>query len=243
MNEVSAQAKREEPRWGLREVVVALLQAVGLFILVSVIAILTISLGFGSGRRADLVASFSATAVFDLGLVVLSARVAARYAQLPMPLLGFRRPDGRSVGYALLGLALVYAILGAYLGVVSATGLNALKPQSTVPSDAFQGPVTVLAAVLILGLAPLCEETFFRGFLFAGLRRSFGVAGAAISSGMLFAVLHFDKGSLIPFTLIGVLLALLYHRTGNLWTNVAVHFLFNLTSFVLAVAGLVLVHG
>ena len=95
-------------------------------------------------------------------------------------------------------------------------------------------PVVGVAVVLA---APFAEEVFFRGFVFPGLIRPLGVAGAILASGLLFAMFHVtgpdSAGLIIPFTPIGMLFAWLYYHTGTIWTSIAAHLVFNLVSFVL----------
>jgi len=88
----------------------------------------------------------------------------------------------------------------------------------------FVGVVTVLTT-------PVVEETFFRGFVFGGLRR-YGFFWAALSSGLLFSAAHVSLGGLIPLALVGMLFAWSYTRTGSLWTAIYAHLFFNLVSFV-----------
>lgn len=99
-------------------------------------------------------------------------------------------------------------------------------------------PLTGFALVIT---APLAEEIFFRGFIFAGLIRYVGVFWAMAASGLIFAAFHVTSGDTVglvfPFTLVGMLFAWLYHRTGSLWTNIGAHLLFNLFSFVLIASG------
>ena len=85
---------------------------------------------------------------------------------------------------------------------------------------------------LVVGLP---EELFFRGFMFSGLLK-WGFWPAAALSALMFALVHFDPGSLLPFFGIGVLMAWLYWRRGSLWDAIAFHFLFNALSFSILVA-------
>jgi CAAX protease family protein len=95
-------------------------------------------------------------------------------------------------------------------------------------------PVVFVAVILA---APLAEEVFFRGFVFPGLIRLIGVAGAIFASGLVFAMFHIQGadtvGLIIPFTPIGMLFAWLYYKTGTLWTSIAAHLVFNLVSFII----------
>ncbi|WP_369294054.1 lysostaphin resistance A-like protein [Tepidiforma sp.] len=91
------------------------------------------------------------------------------------------------------------------------------------------------AAVTLVG-APATEELFFRGLLFGGFSR-WGFWPAALLSSTLFALVHFDLGSIVPFLGIGIGLAWLYHRSHTLWHPILFHLLFNTISFtILALA-------
>ena len=60
---------------------------------------------------------------------------------------------------------------------------------------------------------------------------------AALASSLLFALLHFNIGSIVPFTVIGLLLAWAYVVSGSLWMAIGAHFAFNAISFLITVAG------
>jgi len=145
------------------------------------------------------------------------------------PLRGWWTPIGVLFG--------AYLVLGAYVAIVELAGLGDLAPESTLPEDVFDSPFALpLAGVLALLAAPLAEETFFRGFLFPGLRNRWGTMRAALASSLLFALLHFNVGSVIPFTVIGMLLAWAYVVSGSLWMAISAHFAFNAISFLITVA-------
>jgi membrane protease YdiL (CAAX protease family) len=76
---------------------------------------------------------------------------------------------------------------------------------------------------------------FFRGLVFGGLTR-WGFWPAALLSGVLFAGVHFDPGSVIPFTALGVVMAWLFWSRRCLWDNVLFHVMFNGTSFAILLA-------
>ena len=79
--------------------------------------------------------------------------------------------------------------------------------------------------------APIYEEAFARGFLLGGLRRAWGIIPAFLISAAVFAALHADLGSMIPFAIAAVVLGLLYHRSGNLTAASLAHFGFNLIGY------------
>jgi membrane protease YdiL (CAAX protease family) len=72
-------------------------------------------------------------------------------------------------------------------------------------------------------LAPVAEEVLFRGVIFTGLVQRMPLALAAGLSGLIFGIAHLDFWSILPLSVIGVGLALLYYRTGSLWPNIVAH--------------------
>ena len=150
--------------------------------------------------------------------------------------IGLRLPQRGSwwLPLALLGGALV--AVWAYFAVLAAFGA---EPSGNIPDDAFDSvPLVVLIGILSLGLAPIMEEVFFRGFLFGGLRGRWGVFLAALGTGFLFALAHVDPLVFIPFTAVGMIFAWGYVYSGSILAGVIAHFLFNLTSFIVGLLGL-----
>jgi len=65
-----------------------------------------------------------------------------------------------------------------------------------------------LAATLIfyftIGvLAPICEESLFRGFLYSALRRRLSVLPSMLISALVFAGAHLDAGGFLPLFVLG----------------------------------------
>ena len=92
----------------------------------------------------------------------------------------------------------------------------------------------VIDFVAVSLLAPVVEEIFFRGFLFAALVQRMPMVWAAILSGVIFGAVHLDVWNVLPLATIGVGLAYLYYRARNLWANVIAHSTVNTISLVLA---------
>jgi membrane protease YdiL (CAAX protease family) len=166
----------------------------------------------------------------------------ARWRGISLARLGFVRPN--------TWWAVVRPWLGAY-GVMMGYGL-VLELMSLLHLDVsrFEGgnPLPVergagIVALAMLGvtvtcLAPLCEELFFRAFVFLAIRGRTGLLAAAVLSGLAFALFHVNLSVLIPFALIGVLLAWAMEASGSLWTSIVAHALVNLLAFVVSVATL-----
>ena len=70
---------------------------------------------------------------------------------------------------------------------------------------------------------PVVEEVLFRGVIYSSFRRHLPAAAAMLLSGFLFAAVHGQWIGLLPITLFGALLALVYEYTGSLTAVIAVH--------------------
>jgi membrane protease YdiL (CAAX protease family) len=84
-----------------------------------------------------------------------------------------------------------------------------------------------LFIVLAVLVAPLLEETFFRGFVFQGFSRSWGPLAGAVVSALVFALWHQQLSVLIPIFGLGLLLAAAFYWTKSIYTNIAFHAVFN----------------
>lgn len=85
----------------------------------------------------------------------------------------------------------------------------------------------VLTMILACVVGPVAEEVFFRGVLFAAVRRHTSRLVAMLISGALFAALHTNLVGFVPIVLLGCLLADLYERSGSLLSPIAVHVIHN----------------
>jgi membrane protease YdiL (CAAX protease family) len=84
------------------------------------------------------------------------------------------------------------------------------------------GTVVLLGASAVL-LAPLAEESLFRGLLFTRLRAGTGRPVAYVASALGFALIHANPAGLVIYAWLGLCFALALERTGRLWPAIAVH--------------------
>jgi membrane protease YdiL (CAAX protease family) len=155
-----------------------------------------------------------------------------------LPALGLRsaRPErevpvGGFIGVALYGLIRFVVAPAVVLAWQAVTGRPPAMPTQLAIDF---GPVEiVLGLVLLVLAAPVAEEIFFRGFLFAGLRRRFGFWVGASISAVLFGLSHAGDGAvLVPLLFVfGVGAAYLYDRRGSLVAPIAAHAMFNVIGF------------
>jgi membrane protease YdiL (CAAX protease family) len=101
--------------------------------------------------------------------------------------------------------------------------------------DATQSPgakAAVLAGLVLVG--PLAEEMFFRGGLYAVLRRVLTVPQAILASSLFFAAAHASRVQVPLVQWVGGLaFAYLYEKTGTLFAPVLVHAAGNLAILLL----------
>lgn len=81
-------------------------------------------------------------------------------------------------------------------------------------------------------LAPLFEETLFRGVLLPALGRRLGPVPAVLASAAVFALAHLSLSELVPLLVLGVGLGWLRWRTGRLAASVLMHSLWNGLTFL-----------
>ena len=216
--------------WAARESVLGLVLAVLLMGAVG-LASAPLALVFDPDEPAFLALNHIGTLVFQAGLLLIAGRIVS------LGLLS-RGLSAKSWRLSVVSGSVVasYAVLMAYNGAIEAVGAEFLRPATQLPDGFFENAwlLAFLGFTVVL-TAPVAEEVFFRGLLFAGIRKSFGLWPAALSSGFVFSLAHINLGAIIPFTLIGAILALAYHRTGSLLTPISIHFVFNAISFSILV--------
>jgi membrane protease YdiL (CAAX protease family) len=99
-----------------------------------------------------------------------------------------------------------------------------------VLTSADRGALACFAFTAIV-LAPLFEETLFRGVLLPVLGRQWGGGKAVVASAGVFALAHLSLGELIPLFLLGLGLGWLRWRSGCLSASIWMHALWNGMTF------------
>jgi membrane protease YdiL (CAAX protease family) len=92
----------------------------------------------------------------------------------------------------------------------------------------------VLSAGLTTVVAPMCEEFLFRGYMFTALRGWRGPWVAAVITGVVFGAVHASSAPaayLVPLSVLGFGLCLLYWRTDSLYPCIAAHSINNSLAF------------
>jgi len=148
------------------------------------------------------------------------------------------RPDARTFGlrpFRASALGWTFLALVAYLVLTSIYTVLVDPPSEQLPSgleDADTDLALALATgLLLIGIAPVAEEVFFRGFLYQAFRNSFGVLPGAVLSGLIFGAIHLEFFKLVQLAVLGVILALLFEKTRSLWPPIILHAVNNSLAF------------
>jgi uncharacterized protein len=176
-------------------------------------------------------ALLAAQAMFDGLLLFVALGVASdwKFRPLgpPLRLLGLRPFRISALGIMLATLVAYYIAAGLFASLVLKPDQDDIGGELGVNNPSVV--IAVTAVLMIVLLAPVAEELFFRGFVFAGLRTRWSLWPAAITSGLIFGLVHAPTGitTVVPLAALGLALCWLYDRTGSLWPCVIAHMINN----------------
>jgi membrane protease YdiL (CAAX protease family) len=205
------------------------------FTLLGVILVFAVLVGLARSNRAvyranletiSLSATLAIYLAFGAGIAVALRRLGA-----PLAFLRLRWPTLRDVSLTIL------LLIPWYLGIIFVSAASALifNGGRVVPSNSrlifVQRPggigLLLLALLVTAVAAPICEEAFFRGMLFRLLRTRVPLWAAVLLSAMAFGLAHASPAvspALLPtFIYMGIVLAVVYVRTGWLTNTILLH--------------------
>jgi membrane protease YdiL (CAAX protease family) len=225
--------------WTLRDVFVGAGWFIGLFF-VGQMAVVPVALAFGTESKQLYITAFVMGAVVQVAIAAVAVGLTIRRYGGGWEQLGVRRPRWSTLGWAAIALFGSLAVSAAYNAVLIAFDLDFLQAECAeqIPDSVREDPALLaLAAFTVIMFAPICEELFFRGFVFPGLGRVFGIALGIILSGLIFSSAHLLYKSFIPIAGVGMLFALSYSRSGNILSSIGAHFAFNSLSIAFIAGG------
>jgi CAAX protease family protein len=232
MSPSSSPAGDERPPWPIWTAPAAVALGLVLGSVGTIIVDIVGTAGGSSVSHPTPAATIIADIVFDLCFVVAALWLAWWRGHARPADFGFRaiRP---STGVAAVAAAAVgyYGLTALYSALVHLHGTDKLPSELGATHST---AALVAAAVFVCAIAPMCEEFFFRGFVFGALRniplRIGRVDGgpwiAAVLTGILFGLAHTGSASsqyLLPLGFLGFVLCLVRWRTRSLYPCMALH--------------------
>jgi membrane protease YdiL (CAAX protease family) len=186
--------------------------------------------GIGSLRNYGDVLTFglllSAVGAGALLLVIVRARRGLAVGDY----LAWRRVSFQAIAFW-IGMLVLYILAWEFLA--SFLGRNQIPGFMRAAYTSTSYIPLLWAAVIVF--APVFEELFFRGFLFAGIAASrLGAAGAVVLTAVLWAGLHmqYDLYDMTSVFLLGLLFGMARLRSGSLWPSLSMHMFANLVATV-----------
>jgi membrane protease YdiL (CAAX protease family) len=169
------------------------------------------------------------TVAVDVSVVVACVLFAGLVAPLRPSQFGLRRAALKfTAQIAAMGAAAYFLFSLVYQAIVQED--NPQKVVEDLGADT-STLLLVIGAIVVIGVAPVCEELFFRGILFTVLRRRMPFWPAALIDGVLFGFVH---GSLVivpVLAALGVMFCYVYARTGSLFPTIALHSINNTIAY------------
>lgn len=211
-------------------------------VLISLIPAMGIAIGIGglAGPYDEATTVWVSVHLMALAIIAVVWRLGIYGRPSPWRLLGLSAINYPVVKAGMLALGALGASLlftVAYGAVVDLFSSDLLSPPEIGSEIAFPGAAVFFTFQAVAVVTPLTEEVFFRGFVFSGLMPRLGVVKAVVVSAAIFSAFHVSVGVLIPVFVTGLLLALLYRKTGSLWPCVLAHAAQNALAVALEVYG------
>lgn len=134
-------------------------------------------------------------------------------------------------GYLLyLGIAFIVNLIIIYTGI-KIPGFQIQERLLPIFGENTLG--LIIAGILIVLVAPVLEEIFFRGFLLRTLVNKWGIVLGSIISSALFAVLHLQFGSIIPVFILGLIINWMVIRSKSILPSIFFHIFNNAIAFTI----------
>ena len=236
-------AEAGEPRWSAWQAIAAYFVSylAAVLLVGTVIVAGGELLGTGTDVRAPGVIAVGV--LVQTTVLIGTAVVFAGMTRRPRPAdFGFRRaPFWQTVGWVALGFAVYFTLAVAYNAIFQPQGEQSVARDLGLD----RGTASLVAGgFAVIVLAPIGEETLYRGFVYRGLRNSFarrfgntpGITVAALLAGALFSVVHFTDTEVLPILpilwLLGVVFCLVYELSRSIYATIAMHSIINTLAFV-----------
>lgn len=225
----------EAPKWGVIEAL--LIGAIGVLVVQFLVG--NWLLAIPSLKEAIDAGSVSAKAFVRLasslsGVALVYSLVSSR--RQTWRALGWRKSTSRGSLLSTIPAYIVYFLATnlVFLGFYVLWPELELKQAQNIGFASTTDPLVLAIMFVVLVITPsIVEETIFRGFVFAGLRKSFGFLPSAFFSSLLFGLAHAQLNIVIDTFMFALVLSWLYERYHSLIAPISLHLLKNSIAFTL----------
>ncbi|HET7267839.1 MAG TPA: CPBP family intramembrane glutamic endopeptidase [Oleiagrimonas sp.] len=152
------------------------------------------------------------------------------------PGFGYVRPNNLHFLWIAVAVGVVAVVFGGWLTQFLANG-HEISQNVTVMSMEVTPGMRIVLALMVVCVAPVVEETLFRGVLLSGLIRYVGVGWGVAISAVIFGAVHLPdfKFAWYPvpaLALLGALLAWVRLHSRSLWPSIIMHATNNLVAVI-----------
>jgi len=199
-----------------------------LIMLIVTVLIIQISGAKGLGGDGYMLLNYAVRVVFLYPLMYLCIRKIPKFEMEKKKL-------GAGGFVACVCIAYTIMIILNYIGITLNTLIGEITGQGTVNPiiDAMDNSSPIVRIVLVVIIAPICEELLFRKFLIDRIV-NYGEVTAMLLSGFMFALYHGNMAQFMYAFGLGIFFAFVYIRTGNIGYTIGLHMIINgVTTFLL----------
>lgn len=218
------------------------------FYLVAIPVLILAAISFSLRKLGlqEAIASSSHQALVEGGLYLLQSFIVLA----PLLLWTWHKHKGASFGFRKMSIykivteTLSHYLL--YLGITAIVGVIIIFTQFKIPGYQAQPNMLlhfgnselslVIAGLVMVIIAPIVEEVFFRGFLLRTFVKNFDTFLGSVLSAAIFAIFHLQLQSIIPIFILGLIINSLVIRNKSLWPAISFHIMNNAIVFGLQLA-------
>lgn len=206
--------------WGLGSV----LLIYSLFLILQLYLVYLLKPADGSGETA--VFAFDVISILSYMILLAMVLLFLTFKGIPWKTLGFDVSQfGRHFVLAAKYMVVIVICFGVYTYLRSRGFIGQEKIIRAYPISSIGGAIHLFQFILLVIVAPISEEIFYRGFLYPVVRNKTGVIAGILLVSLFFALVHAQ--SLIVLFCLSFALCFLYEKNRSLLPPILVHAFYN----------------
>jgi hypothetical protein len=222
----------ENVPWTMGDIARALILPL-LLIVLNVGAAITTDVDTDDLTETDHIVGLAFGFVLEVALLAFVYYFAVRKYRGSWRSLGFRRPVNVRWWFPLAIVGGSFLTIWVWVGLLYVLGI---APESNIPENIYDYAIpVVMLGLLTIIVAPFAEEVFFRGFLFQGAAKRWGMWAGIGFSAFIFGLAHAgapESWLLLPaIAAIGAIFAWGVAKSGSIYPSLFAHVVFNSVSF------------